>query len=223
MLDGMTTPAPAGVRVRANGHQMPLLGLGVWQIPDGRECIDAVAAAEMSLRSLGIDRVDLYLVPWPQGGALRVWDGRERALQRGLTRSIGVSNYSAAELETVLAAGATPPVVNQVEFNLQHYRRGLLDACTRHQIAVEACSPLGTGRSPNASRRTQESLISGCPALRCPPWTSSIRSAAPTTPRSTSGGRSPSTRHWHRPVARRSGNRSAGQTNSIGIAPSAHG
>jgi 2,5-diketo-D-gluconate reductase A len=72
--------------------------------------------------------------------------GLERARERGLARSIGVSNFSAAELEAVIAAGTIPPAVNQVEFNPQHYRRALLDACGRHDVAVEAYSPLGTGR-----------------------------------------------------------------------------
>ena len=46
----------------------------------------------------------------------------------------------------MIAAGTIPPAVDQVEFNPQHYRRGLLDACGRHNVAVEAYSPLGTGR-----------------------------------------------------------------------------
>ena len=71
----------------------------------------------------------------------------DRARELGLARAIGVSNFSAAELEVVLAGGSFRPVVNQVEFNPQHYRRALLDACTQHDVAVEAYSPLGTGRS----------------------------------------------------------------------------
>jgi diketogulonate reductase-like aldo/keto reductase len=46
----------------------------------------------------------------------------------------------------VIAAGTVPPAVNQVQFNPQHYRRALLDECGRHNVAVEAYSPLGTGR-----------------------------------------------------------------------------
>ena len=46
----------------------------------------------------------------------------------------------------MIAAGTIPPAVNQVEFNPHHYRRALLDACGRLGVAVEAYSPLGTGR-----------------------------------------------------------------------------
>lgn len=181
----------------ADGNQLPMLGLGVWQVPDGPECVNAVrwalelgyrhidtaqaygnetsvgralreagvprdevfittkfypgrrdpvAEAEQSLRRLGVDQVDLYLVHWPQGGPLRAWPGMERARERGLATSVGVSNYGAAELEQVMAAGTVAPAVNQVEFSAPRYRRALLDSCRRMGVALEAYSPLGTGR-----------------------------------------------------------------------------
>ncbi|WP_027343203.1 aldo/keto reductase [Hamadaea tsunoensis] len=187
----------AGVRELADGNELPVLGLGVWQVQDGRTCVDSVrwaldagyrhidtaqaygneesvgralrdsgvpreevfittkfypeggdpvAEAEKSLRRLGVDQVDLYLVHWPAGGPTRAWAGMERALERGLARSIGVSNFSAAELDTVIAAGSVVPAVNQVLFNPWHRRTRLVEACARHDVVVEAYSPLGTGR-----------------------------------------------------------------------------
>jgi methylglyoxal/glyoxal reductase len=183
--------------VLADGHRMPMLGLGVWQVPDGPECVNAVrwalelgyrhidtaqaygneesvgqalrdsgvprdevfvttkffpartdpvAEAEESLRRLGVDQVDLYLIHWPQGGPVWAWPGMERARELGLARSIGVSNFSVSELDEVSAAGASTPVVNQVQFSALEYRRGLLEACRQRSIAMEAYSPLGTGR-----------------------------------------------------------------------------
>jgi diketogulonate reductase-like aldo/keto reductase len=70
----------------------------------------------------------------------------EQARERGHARSIGVSNYSVAELEAVLAVATSPPVVNQVQFSPFEYRRRLLEACEQHNVALEAYSPLGTGR-----------------------------------------------------------------------------
>ena len=93
-----------------------------------------------------MDQVDLYLVHWPQRGPLRAWPGMEQAKERGLARSVGVSNYSAADLDQVLKATSVPPVVNQVQFSAVEYRRGLLEAAERHGIVLEAYSPLGTGR-----------------------------------------------------------------------------
>jgi 2,5-diketo-D-gluconate reductase A len=188
---------------------MPMLGLGVWQVPDGPVCVNAVeralelgyrhidtaqaygneesvgralrrsglprdavlittkfypanrdpvAAIEQSLTRLGIDHVDLYLIHWPEGGPTWAWPGMERARELGAARSIGVSNFSAGELQQVLATGTTRPAVNQVEFNAVHYRRGLLDACLKQDVAVEAYSPLGTGRhlSDKSVRRVAE-------------------------------------------------------------------
>ncbi len=70
----------------------------------------------------------------------------ERARELGYARSIGVSNFSARELDEVMAAGTIPPAVNQVQFSALQFRRALLDACRRRNVALEAYSPLGTGR-----------------------------------------------------------------------------
>jgi 2,5-diketo-D-gluconate reductase A len=176
----------------ADGNQLPMLGLGVWQVPDGATCENAVrmaleagyrhidtaqaygneasvgralrdsgvprdevfittkfnpgrrdpvAEAEQSLRLLAVDQVDLYLVHWPQGGPVWAWAGMERAQERGLVRSIGVSNFGADDLDQVIGAGTVAPVVNQVQFSAVEYRRGLVDACQRHDVVPEAYSP----------------------------------------------------------------------------------
>jgi diketogulonate reductase-like aldo/keto reductase len=93
-----------------------------------------------------VDQVDLYLIHWPQGGPTWAWPGMERTRELGLARSIGVSNFSAGELNEVIAAGTVPPAVDQVMFNVTNYRRALLDACERRSTVLEAYSPLGTGR-----------------------------------------------------------------------------
>lgn len=193
-------------RTLADGNQIPLLGLGVWQIPDGPECERAVSAAleagyrhidtaqaygneasvgralrdsgvprdevfittkfypgsedpaaeaERSLERLAVDRLDLYIIHWPQGGPTWAWPGMERARERGHARSIGVSNFSVAELEELMAVAAVPPVLNQIQFSPFKYRRALLDACERHYVALEAYSPLGTGKHLSDERVTR--------------------------------------------------------------------
>ena len=189
--------ADGRARVLADGNEIPLLGFGVWQVPDGRECEDAVrwalelgyrhidtaqaygnersvgralrdsgvpredvfittkfypgrkdaeAEAQRSLERLGVDQVDLYIVHWPQGGPTWAWDGMQRAHGSGYARSIGVSNFSVAELDELLAIADVRPVVNQVQFSPFEYRRRLLEACEERDVALEAYSPLGTGR-----------------------------------------------------------------------------
>ncbi len=196
----MATDGPGadqGTRTLADGNQIPLLALGVWQVPNGPTCVNAVrwalelgyrhidtaqaygneesvgralresgvrrdqvfittkfnpsdrdpaAEAELSLRRLGVEYVDLYLVHWPRGGPTRAWPGMERAHQLGYARSIGVSNFDVGELERVVAAATIAPVVNQVQFSPFSYRRALLDAADQRHLVVEAYSPLGTGR-----------------------------------------------------------------------------
>jgi diketogulonate reductase-like aldo/keto reductase len=185
------------VRVLADGNRMPMLGLGVWQVADGPECVNAVRwalelgyrhidtaqaygneesvgqalresgvprgevfittkfhparkdpafEAEKSLKRLGVDEVDLYIIHWPQGGPTWAWPGMERARELGYARSIGVSNFSVSDLEDVMAAATIAPVVDQVQFSPFKFRRALLEACQERHVALEAYSPLGTGR-----------------------------------------------------------------------------
>ena len=195
--------AGTDTRTLADGNEIPLLGLGVWQIDDGPDCENAVrwalelgyrhidtaqaygnersvgralrdsgvprdevfittkfyparedpeAEAQRSLERLGVDQVDLYIIHWPQGGATWAWDGMQRAQAAGYARSIGVSNFDVGELDELLAAADTPPVVDQIQFNPFKYRRALLDACKANAIALEAYSPLGTGKHLSDAR-----------------------------------------------------------------------
>jgi 2,5-diketo-D-gluconate reductase A len=107
---------------------------------------DPVAEAEASLQRLGVDYLDLYIIHWPQGGPTWAWPGMEWAKELGHARSIGVSNFDVRELEQVMAVATVPPVVDQVQFSPFEYRRKLLEAAEKGKVAVEAYSPLGTGR-----------------------------------------------------------------------------
>ena len=107
---------------------------------------DPAAEAERSLRRLGVDQVDLYIIHWPQRGPTWAWPGMEQARERGYTRSIGVSNFDVSQLERVIGVASSPPVANQVQFSPFEHRRALLEASERSGVVLEAYSPLGTGR-----------------------------------------------------------------------------
>jgi 2,5-diketo-D-gluconate reductase A len=107
---------------------------------------DPATEVQSCLHRLGVEQVDLYIVHWPQRGPTWAWPGMEAARERGYARSIGVSNYSATELEQVIAIASSPPVINQVQFSPFEYRRALQQACEQRHVALEAYSPLGTGR-----------------------------------------------------------------------------
>jgi diketogulonate reductase-like aldo/keto reductase len=234
MTAGVVTADGRAVQL-ADGNQLPMLGLGVWQVPDGPACVNAVrwalelgyrhidtaqaygneesvgkalrdsgvprddvfittkfhpghkdpvAEGERSLRRLGVDQVDLYLVHWPQGGPLRAWPGMERARERGLAKSVGVSNFGAAQLGQVIAAGSVRPAVNQIQFSAVQYRRGLLDACLREGVVLEAYSPLGTGRHLANKRVTEIAARAGrTPAQVLLRWC--LQHGVPVIPKST--------------------------------------
>jgi 2,5-diketo-D-gluconate reductase A len=107
---------------------------------------DPVEEAENSLRRLGVDYVDLYLVHWPQGGPTWAWPGMERVRELGYARSIGVSNFNVNDLDELVAAAKTPPSVNQIWFNPFNYRRALVTGSRRRGVAIEGFSPLGSGQ-----------------------------------------------------------------------------
>ena len=74
---------------------------------------------EQSLRSLGTDHVDLWLIHWPPGGAdasAALWAEFIKARDAGLTRYIGVSNYSPAQIDLLVRTGGEAPVLNQIPF-----------------------------------------------------------------------------------------------------------
>ena len=107
---------------------------------------DPAAEAERSLARLGIDRLDLYVIHWPEGGPTWAWPGMQQTHERGYARSIGISNFSVRELDALLAEADVKPVVNQVQFSPFKYRRALLEACEANGVALEAYSPFMTGR-----------------------------------------------------------------------------
>jgi diketogulonate reductase-like aldo/keto reductase len=107
----------------------------------------AAKELEKSLERLRLEYVDLYLIHWPLPlWTARAWRQLESLRDRGLARAIGVSNVGLNGLETLIRTSAHRPAVNQVQFNPFRYRRRLLDYCLRHDIVLEAYSPLERGR-----------------------------------------------------------------------------
>ncbi|MEV7648406.1 aldo/keto reductase [Arthrobacter sp. NPDC089319] len=112
------------------------------------EQADARLAFDNSLRELGLDFVDLYLIHWPvpsQNLYVQAWQTLEGIYTEGLSRAIGVSNFLSEHLETLLAAGGTVPAVNQIEIHPTFQQREVAALSRKHGIAVEAYSPLGQG------------------------------------------------------------------------------
>lgn len=108
---------------------------------------DNVAAAfEQSLKMLGLDYLDLYLVHWPVAGKIvSTWRAMERLARSGRVKAIGVSNHMQPHLDELLASAEIVPAVNQIEFHPYLQNPPLAEFCRARQIQVEAWSPLMKG------------------------------------------------------------------------------
>lgn len=110
---------------------------------------DAQSALDESLRKLGLDYVDLYLIHWPLPGKdlyVDTWKGFEKAASDGKARSIGVSNFKEHHLDRLAEETDTVPAVNQVELHPHLQQLALRSYDERKGIATEAWSPIGQGR-----------------------------------------------------------------------------
>jgi diketogulonate reductase-like aldo/keto reductase len=108
-----------------------------------------ITACERSLKRLGTDRIDLYLLHWRGGYALEdTLTGFEALRASGKIRSWGVSNFDVDDMEELLAVGGRAVAANQVLYNLS--RRGieydLLPWSAQHKVPVMAYSPIEQGR-----------------------------------------------------------------------------
>jgi 2,5-diketo-D-gluconate reductase A len=181
------------------GAQMPLVGLGTWQLR-GREGYRAVRHAldvgyrhldtatmyrneaeigralhesgvprsevfittklwpsdagrerrtiAKSLNALETDYVDLWLVHWPprRGAGVSVWKEFVAVHGEGLARAIGVSNFSAAQVDELTRATGVTPAVDQIEWSPHLYNRSVAEALRSRGVVLEGYSPFKTSR-----------------------------------------------------------------------------
>ncbi|XP_058078327.1 non-functional NADPH-dependent codeinone reductase 2-like [Magnolia sinica] len=140
-------------------------------------CDRVLPALKNTLENLGLEYLDLYLIHWPvrlKPGEKRflfnrddllpidlksVWEAMEECQKLGLTKSIGVSNFSSKKLLQLMAHAKIPPAVNQVEMNPAWQQSKLREFCNEHGIHVSAWSPLGANGAYWGSLAVMESPI----------------------------------------------------------------
>jgi 2,5-diketo-D-gluconate reductase A len=118
----------------------------VWNSDHGYD--RTLRAFDHSLKLLGLDVLDLYLIHWPTPARdlyVDTWRALERIYADGRARAIGVSNFTVAALDRIVREGSVTPAVNQIELHPGFPQEELRAAHARHHIATEAWSPLGRG------------------------------------------------------------------------------
>ena len=155
----------------------------LWCNAHGRDNVEP--ALRRTLADLGLEWLDLYLIHWPvpikpgvafpasgsdllpaeQVPLADTWAGMEAAQEAGLTRHIGVSNFSSRKLRDLIAHCRIRPEVNQVERHPLLQQSGLLADCTAAGVHVTAYSPLGSGDRPAALKAADEPVLLENPVI----------------------------------------------------------
>jgi diketogulonate reductase-like aldo/keto reductase len=139
--------ADVGAAVRSSGvpREQVFVTTKLWNEDQGYD--QALRAFDASLKRLGLDYVDLYLLHWPVAGKrLDSWRALEKLYEEKRARSIGVSNFLVPHLEELLSKAKIKPAVDQIELTPFLQRRDTCALCRQQGIVVEAYSPLTHGR-----------------------------------------------------------------------------
>lgn len=146
---------------------------------------DVLPALERTLSDLGLEYLDLYLIHWPVASRSGVyvpetaadlvsledlpiattWERLETAVDRGLVRHIGVSNFSLPKLRSLLESSRIAPEVDQVEMHPYLQQPELVRFCRENDVLVTAYSPLGSRDRPERLKADDEPVLLTDPAI----------------------------------------------------------
>ena len=116
----------------------------VWNADLGYE--STIAAYEKSLKKLGLEYLDLYLIHWPVEGKYKeAWRALETLYKEGKVKAIGVSNFQIHHLKDLMEDAEVKPMVNQVECHPRLTQKEVQAFCKEQGIQLEAWSPLMQG------------------------------------------------------------------------------
>ncbi|KAH7520709.1 hypothetical protein FEM48_Zijuj08G0174100 [Ziziphus jujuba var. spinosa] len=136
-----------------------------------------IPALQKSLQNLQLEYLDLYLIHWPISAEpgkgkfpikeedimpmdyKSVWAAMEESQRLGLSKSIGVSNFTIKKLQNLLSFAKIPPSVNQVEMTPIWRQKKLIDFCKANNIIVTAYSPLGANGTPWGSNDVMDNQV----------------------------------------------------------------
>jgi len=117
----------------------------LWNSEQGYE--STIRAFEQSLEKLELEYVDLYLIHWPGKDKYKeTWKAFEKLYNDGRVRAIGVSNFHVHHLEDLISEAEIKPMVNQIEYHPHLTQEEVHEYCKKHEIQLEAWSPLKQGQ-----------------------------------------------------------------------------
>lgn len=142
-----------GVRQSGKPREELFITSKIWNSERGYD--KTLRACEKTLKDLGTDYLDLYLIHWPanqlqfgdQAEVINVdtWKAMERLSDEKLVRSIGLSNFYPHHMEPILAMANIAPTVDQIEYHPGLLQEDTIELCRKNDILIEAWSPLGRG------------------------------------------------------------------------------
>ncbi len=136
-----------GIRQSGLSRSDIFLTTKLWNNDQGYE--QTLKAFEASLKRLGTDYVDLYLIHWPsahRGLFVDTWKALVKLKEEGRAKSIGVSNFYPEHIEKIVAETGVTPVINQIELHPDFQQRETRAFHEKHKIATQSWSPLGQGK-----------------------------------------------------------------------------
>ncbi|RDC55747.1 aldo/keto reductase [Pedobacter chinensis] len=107
----------------------------------------AKCAFETSLKKLGLDYIDLYLIHLPQGDVNSSWTAMEELYKEGIVRAIGVSNFNMNQIQNLLKQHSVIPAVNQVETHPFSQKTEMQKALKSQGIQLESWAPFAQGKN----------------------------------------------------------------------------
>ncbi|WP_430810469.1 MULTISPECIES: aldo/keto reductase [unclassified Carboxylicivirga] len=149
----------------------------LWNNMHGNE--NVVPALQKTLNDLQLEYLDLYLIHWPiaqkkmfvaatrashflslqEQPIANTWEGMEQAVEQGLTKTIGVSNFSVKKLKDLMTVARIKPSLNQVEVHPYFQQDELVNYCHNNNIQVMAYSPLGSADRPKSFKAADEPVL----------------------------------------------------------------
>ena len=147
------TSVGRGIRSSGIPREQLFITTKLWNADHGYE--STLKAFDLSMKRLGLDYCDLYLIHWPNPVMFRdcwqqknaeSWKAMEKLLEEGRIRAIGISNFLPHHIDALFKTANIMPAVEQMKLNPTLLQKEVQEYCEKLGMVVEAYSPLGTGK-----------------------------------------------------------------------------